>query len=59
MSITCDVSFDQIKAKANQANQGAPANRRTAGQLDGSGNLAAIVATDRAFPAAVAELGRC
>jgi hypothetical protein len=32
-------------------------NRRPAGQLDGSGNLAAIVAADRAFPAAVAELG--
>jgi len=34
------------------------ANSRPAGQLDGSGNLAAIVATDRAFPAAVAELDR-
>jgi hypothetical protein len=33
-------------------------NRRPAGQLDGAGNLAAIVAADRAFPAAVAELGR-
>jgi hypothetical protein len=33
-------------------------NRRPAGQLDGSGNLLAIVAADRAFPAAVAELGR-
>ena len=32
--------------------------RRPAGQSDGSGNLAAIVAADRAFPAAVAELGR-
>jgi hypothetical protein len=39
-------------------NQGAAANRRPAGQLDGSGNLFAIVAADRAFPAAVAELGR-
>ena len=39
------------------ANQGAAANRRPAGQLDGSGNLAATVAADRAFPAAVAELG--
>ncbi len=39
-------------------NQGAAANRRPAGQLDGSGNLAATVAADRAFPAAVAELGR-
>ena len=32
-------------------------NRRPAGQSDGSGNLSAIVAADRAFPAAVAELG--
>jgi len=40
------------------ANQSATANRRPAGQLDGSGNLSAIVAADRAFPAAIAELGR-
>jgi hypothetical protein len=40
------------------ANQGAAANRRPAGQLDGSGNLFATVAADRAFPAAVAELDR-
>jgi hypothetical protein len=40
------------------SNQSAAANRRPAGQLDGSGNLSAIVAADRAFPAAVAELGR-
>lgn len=39
-------------------NQCAAANRRPAGQLDGSGNLSAIVAADRAFPAAVAELDR-
>ena len=39
-------------------NQSAAANRRPAGQLDGSGNLFATVAADRAFPAAVAELGR-
>ena len=39
-------------------NQGAAANRRPAGQADGSGNLLATVAADRAFPAAVAELGR-
>ena len=38
-------------------NQGAAANRRPAGQSDGSGNLSATVAADRAFPAAVAELG--
>jgi hypothetical protein len=38
-------------------NQSAAANRRHAGQLDGSGNLLATIAADRAFPAAVAELG--
>ena len=37
-------------------NQSAAANRRPAGQSDGSGNLVAIIAGDRAFPAAVAEL---
>ena len=40
-----------------QPNQSAAANRRPAGQVDGSGDLSAIVAADRAFPAAVAELG--
>jgi hypothetical protein len=40
------------------ASQSAVASRRPAGQADGSGNLFATVATDRAFPAAVAELGR-
>ena len=39
-------------------NQGAAANRRPAGPSAGSGNLSAIVAADRAFPAAVAELSR-
>ncbi|WP_421654366.1 hypothetical protein [Leptothermofonsia sp. ETS-13] len=39
-------------------NKGAAANRRPAFQSDGSGNVAATVAADRAFPAAVAELGR-
>jgi hypothetical protein len=41
-----------------QANKCAAANRRPAGQLDGSDNWSAIVAADRTFPAAVAELGR-
>jgi hypothetical protein len=41
-----------------QANQSAAANRRPAGQSDGSDNLAANVAADRALPAAVAELDR-
>ena len=40
------------------ANQSAAPNRLPAGQSDGSDNLSAIVAADRAFPAAVAELGR-
>ena len=44
--------------KKKKPNQSAAANRRPAGQSDGSDNLAAIVAADRAFPAAVAELGR-
>ena len=35
--------------------KGAAANRRHAGQADGSDNLSATVAADRAFPAAVAE----
>ena len=37
--------------------QGAAANRRPARQSDGSDNLSAMVAVDRTFPAAVAELG--
>jgi hypothetical protein len=44
--------------KSESPNQSAAANRRPAGQLDGSGNLSATVAADRACPAAVAELGR-
>ena len=43
---------------ALQPNQSAAANRRPAGQSDGSDNSSATVAADRAFPAAVAELGR-
>lgn len=39
-------------------NQSAAANRRPAGQSVGAGNLAAIVAAARTFPAAVAELDR-
>ena len=37
-------------------NQSVATNRRPAGQLDGSGNLAATLAANRTFPAAVAEL---
>jgi len=40
------------------SNQGAAANCRAAGLSDGADNFSAIVAADRAFPAAVAELGR-
>lgn len=39
-------------------NQSAAANRCPAGQSDGSDDLSSIVAADRSFPAAVAELGR-
>ncbi len=42
--------------KTTTPNQGAAANRRPAGQSEGSDNLSATVATDRAFPAAVADL---
>jgi hypothetical protein len=45
------------KLQICRPNQGAAANRRPAGQSDGSSNLSAIVAADRAFPAAVAGLG--
>ena len=48
----------ELRLITNAPNQGAAANRRPAGQSDGSGNLSATVAADRAFPAAVAELGR-
>ena len=44
------------KQNEGRRNKGAAANRRPAGQLSGSGNLLAIVAAGRAFPAAVAEL---
>ena len=51
-----DSQTEHMKDTPN--NQSAAANRRPAGQSDGWGNLAAIVTADRAFPAAVAELGR-
>jgi hypothetical protein len=50
--------FSIVFLRSDTPNQSAAANRRPARQLDGSGNLAAIVAADRAFPAAVAELDR-
>ncbi len=45
--------MDWIEASFNQ---GAAANRRPAGQSNGSDNLSAIVAANRAFSSAVAEL---
>jgi len=41
-----------------QPNQGAAPNRRPLLPPDGSDNLSATTATNRVFPAAVAELGR-
>jgi hypothetical protein len=38
--------------------KGTAANRRPALRSDGSGNLSATLAADRAFPAVVAECGR-
>ena len=49
---------ERKRKRTMMPNQSAAANRRPAGQLDGSGNLFATVAAARAFPAAVAELGR-
>jgi hypothetical protein len=40
------------------SNQNPTANRRSDAQSNGSGNLLAIVATNRAFAASVAELHR-
>ena len=37
-------------------NQSSPSNRHPARQSDGSNNLSATVAADRAFPAAVGKL---
>ena len=51
-------TLGEVPRAAASFNQSAAANRRPAGQLDVSDNLAAIVAADRAFPAAVAELDR-
>jgi hypothetical protein len=41
-----------------EPNQSAAANRRPVGQSDGADYLSATVAADRAFSAAVADLGR-
>ena len=45
-------------AVKTEPNKGAAANRRHAGQSDGSDSLSAIAAAGRAFPAAFAELDR-
>jgi hypothetical protein len=52
------MSLSRFRLRREPPNHGAAANRRLAEQSDGSDNLSAIVAADRAFPAAVAELGR-
>ena len=49
---------NDLEQMNRRSNQGAAANRHPAGQSDGTDNLSATVAADRAFPAAVAELGR-
>jgi hypothetical protein len=48
---------DQNDFKMMTPNQGAASNRRPAGRADRSDNLSAIVAADRAFPAAIPDLG--
>ncbi|HNU51124.1 MAG TPA: hypothetical protein PKJ98_09540 [Verrucomicrobiota bacterium] len=45
-----------MKQAVNKATRGAAENRRPAGQSEGSGNVSAIGAGNRAFPAAVGEL---
>jgi hypothetical protein len=64
---TKQITDDQIPCEARKTSSFHAAKRlrstralqrRPAGQADGSDNLLAIVAADRAFPAAVAELGR-
>lgn len=52
------VVIPKVSREVLAANQSAAANRRPAGQWDGSGNLAAAVAADRGGAAAVAELDR-
>ena len=48
-----DGRHQSVKHRASKG-----ASRRTASQSKGEDNLSAIVAADRAFPAAVADLGR-
>ena len=58
MNSESPLNHRQARRGAAGFNQGAAANRRPAGQADGSDNFLATVAADRAFPAAVAELER-
>jgi hypothetical protein len=45
-----------LASRMKRPKQGVAANRRPAGPSDGSDDLSATLAADRAFPAAVAEL---
>jgi hypothetical protein len=56
--VVCSQTFQEIEMTTLRPNQSAAANRRPAGQAGGSDDLSAIVAADRPFLAAVAELGR-
>jgi hypothetical protein len=56
--ILSELYWRHVPMRSMMPSQSAAANRRPAGQSDGSDNLAAMVAADRAFPAAIAELGR-
>lgn len=56
MRLTKSVTYFMFQM--TMPNQNAPANRRPAGQLNGSGDLLTILAADRVFPTAIAELGR-
>jgi len=47
-----------IERESKAPDRSAEANRRPAGQSGGTDSLAAMVAADRKFPAAIAELDR-
>ncbi len=55
MDFKCMFSWPNQFGKLTITNQGAASNRRSAGRSDGSDNLSAILAADRAFPAAVVK----
>jgi hypothetical protein len=58
INVNCLIDVHSVTLSGAHVQPIMASNRRPAGQLDGLSNLAAIVAADRAFPAAVAELGR-